>query len=324
MSQQTIIDRVRLELRDKQISFEATATGDSNFTVFDLPVPNVRASDLVVMVDAVVLTIVTDYTVEEAEGVVRFTVAPTNGDSIYVGGYHYAAFTDTEISTFVSTAFGQHTHGRVNEFDVAWTYTDLPAVEEYLVAVLAVIQGLWVLATDESRDVDILVPDGVTIPENQRFQKVLTLIQARTAEYDDLAMKLGVGLGRIQQSDLRRVSLQTGRLIPLYKPREYDERSLPFKPTAAAVGATVHIYGKNFTGATSVKFNTTTAVTMAVLSDTHITAVVPVGATSGPISVVTPAGTSITSQVFTVGADTATFHQGPDRILPPIDPFLQS
>lgn len=322
MSQQTIIDRVRLELRDQAISFEAEATGDSNFTVWDLPVTFVRSSDLRVYKDGVLQTIVTHYTVEESDGVVRFVNAPVNGAALYIAGYHYTEFIDSEILTFVTTSFNQHTHGREDDYGQPLTYANLPAVEEYLVSILAVIQALWVLATDESRNIDVIVPDGVTIPENQRFQKVVGIIQLRQDEYDDLSNKLNVGLGRVQQSDLRRVSLQTNRLIPIYKAREWDDLSTAFKPVAAAVGATVYIYGKNFTGATGVKFNTTSAIVFTVIDDENISAVVPVGATTGAISVITPAGTSITSQTFTVGPQTATFQQGPERLRPAIDPFV--
>jgi len=70
-----------------------------------------------------------------------------------------------------------------------------------------------------------------------------------------------------------------------------------FTPTSAAVGETVTITGTTFTGATSVKFNTTSA-TFTVDSDTQITATVPVGATTGTISVTTPDGTGTSPASF--------------------------
>ena len=72
-----------------------------------------------------------------------------------------------------------------------------------------------------------------------------------------------------------------------------------FSPTSGPVGTSVTITGTNFTGATAVKFNGTSA-SFTVNSSTQITATVPSGATTGPISVTTGAGTGTSSSSFTV------------------------
>lgn len=72
-----------------------------------------------------------------------------------------------------------------------------------------------------------------------------------------------------------------------------------FSPTSGAVGTSVTISGANFTGATAVKFNGTSA-SYTVNSASQITATVPSGATSGPISVTTPSGSATSSSSFTV------------------------
>ncbi|MCR5889414.1 IPT/TIG domain-containing protein [Hymenobacter sp. J193] len=64
-----------------------------------------------------------------------------------------------------------------------------------------------------------------------------------------------------------------------------------FSPASTTIGSTVTITGTNFTGTTAVKFNNTAATTFTVNSATKITAKVPTGATTGKISVTTPAGT---------------------------------
>jgi predicted extracellular nuclease len=71
-----------------------------------------------------------------------------------------------------------------------------------------------------------------------------------------------------------------------------------FTPPSGATGTTVNISGSGFTAASSVQFNGTAAVSYVVNSDTSITAIVPLGATSGPISVVTPGGTATSSTNF--------------------------
>jgi hypothetical protein len=72
-----------------------------------------------------------------------------------------------------------------------------------------------------------------------------------------------------------------------------------FAPTDGPAGTSVDIQGANFSGATSVMFNGTGA-NFTVDSDSAIHATVPNGATTGPISVMTPSGTDTSSTVFTV------------------------
>jgi hypothetical protein len=72
-----------------------------------------------------------------------------------------------------------------------------------------------------------------------------------------------------------------------------------FSPGSGTVGTSVTITGTNFTGATAVKFNGFIS-SFTVNSATQIAATVPSSATTGPISVTTPAGTATSSTNFTV------------------------
>jgi PKD repeat protein len=73
-----------------------------------------------------------------------------------------------------------------------------------------------------------------------------------------------------------------------------------FTPTGGPVGTLVNIYGTTFHNVTSVKFNGTPAVTYGANSETWIQAYVPLGATTGPISVTTSSGTDTSTSPFTV------------------------
>lgn len=57
------------------------------------------------------------------------------------------------------------------------------------------------------------------------------------------------------------------------------------------IGQTAYILGTGLTGSSSVTFNGTAATTFSVVSDSEITAVIPTGATTGTLQVVTPGGT---------------------------------
>src|SRR5439155_6587961 len=73
-----------------------------------------------------------------------------------------------------------------------------------------------------------------------------------------------------------------------------------FSPASGPVGANVTINGTNCTGVTAVRFNGTSATTFTVTSPAVIHATVPAGATTGPLSVTTSAGTGTSSTSFTV------------------------
>jgi arabinogalactan endo-1,4-beta-galactosidase len=92
---------------------------------------------------------------------------------------------------------------------------------------------------------------------------------------------------------------------------------ISFTPTAGAVGTLVTITGNNFgssLASNEVRFNGTTAIVTAY-TNTTLTATVPVGATSGPISLTVGDNTVTSSSNFTVETEPvnhATFYFGAD------------
>jgi uncharacterized repeat protein (TIGR03803 family) len=71
------------------------------------------------------------------------------------------------------------------------------------------------------------------------------------------------------------------------------------RPTGATGGQS-QILGQGFTGTTSVTFNGVPATSFTVVSDTYMTAIVPSGATTGPVVVTTPSGPLRSNRNFTV------------------------
>lgn len=65
-----------------------------------------------------------------------------------------------------------------------------------------------------------------------------------------------------------------------------------FNPAHGLPGTNVILTGQNFLGATNVRFNGTNAASFVVSNNTTIRAVVQTGASTGPITVIAPAGTN--------------------------------
>jgi hypothetical protein len=87
--------------------------------------------------------------------------------------------------------------------------------------------------------------------------------------------------------------------LPIPNPAGAPPTICSFTPASGSAGVTVTIGGSAFTGATAVRFNGT-AANFTVNSDAQLTATVPAAATTGPITVVTLAGTGTSPGSFAV------------------------
>lgn len=222
-----LISRTRLELGDQPVQFTYKATGDGSTKDFTLECKPVDPTTLYVTVNGVAKATPTDYTLEQDIGVVHFVTAPASGAAIVVTGVRYRYFTDTDIKSFINTAITQHTYNRTNSFGSLVTISSLQPVEEYPLCILAVIEALWVLATDAAFDINITAPDGVIIPRAQRYQQLTSMIAQRWEQYRTLCAQLNIGLWRIEMGTLRRISRTTNKLIPVYMAQEIDDARRP-------------------------------------------------------------------------------------------------
>lgn len=231
-----LIARIRSELGDFSQPFRTTYRGDGSTDYFDLPATNVSGA-VVTLINNGTATVVspTAYTVDARDGYLDFTTAPANNVTVMVEGSSTGLFTDAELAVYLRDALLQHTHGtstrtRYRDTDGFIRYSErpvtvetLPEVEELLVIILATVEALWALSTDASTDVDVNTAEGTFLPRSQRYAQIRSQIDVLTEKYQTLAQQLNVGLYRIEMSNLRRVSRQTGRLVPLYVEREMDD-----------------------------------------------------------------------------------------------------
>lgn len=225
---QQLTDRLRAEIGDTARAFTDTFTGDGVTYRYQLSTAPVQGYSLQVTVNGVNKS--NFVTVEEGVGMLDFGTAniPPNNSVIKVVGQSYRYFTDSEISYYIHTGFLEHARGatdtsgaRINQIDL------LPPIEEYPVVLLASTLALYTLATDSAFDIDIISPDGVSIPRSERFRQLNEMLEIRRNQYKELCAMLGIGLYRIEVMTLRRISRLTNRLIPVYRPQEVDDHSLP-------------------------------------------------------------------------------------------------
>jgi hypothetical protein len=216
-----------MELGDLPKEFTVTLVGDGSKKDFELKVKPVEPTTLVVTVNGTPSPTPNGYTLEKEHGVIHFVTAPANNAVIVAEGVHYRYFSDSDLEIYVNTAVEQHLHNRSSTSGSAATLANLPAVEDYPLVILSVIEALWALSTDAAFDINIFAPDGVTIPRSERFHQLSNMIQQRWDQYKNLSSALNIGLWRIEIGTLRRTSRITNKLVPVFVPQEIDDARRP-------------------------------------------------------------------------------------------------
>jgi hypothetical protein len=165
---------------------------------------------------------------------------PLNSTLIIVGSA-WSLFSDYELAIIAMDSTRQHVYGQeINEryLDARGFYSyreetktlqNLPAIEEPLVEMLTTINAFWALANDAASDSNVQTAEGTVIDRTTRYRQIMEQIQGLTARYMDYCGQLNVGLYRSETLPLRRVSRTTGRLVPLFKDREYDDHRWPVR-----------------------------------------------------------------------------------------------
>lgn len=240
----SILARARTELGDFGTSFRDVFLGTGELDQYDLSSINVADVRVAVTSQGTTTDLASPeaYTLDSRTGRILLSgvYAPLpDGTTLTVTGSGGGMFSDDDLDQLLTEALLQHTkgrtiraryrdeHGFIRYRDEAVTMETLPQIEELPVALLVTLNALWVLATDAAGDVDVSTPDGTQVSRRQRYEQIINQISLVDERYRDLCAQLNVGLNRIEMFDLRRVSRTTGRLVPLFTAKEYDDHSLP-------------------------------------------------------------------------------------------------
>lgn len=222
-----VLERVRMDLGDLPQSFDFAFSGDGVRDHFNIEHRPYDEASATVFKDGVEADLVAEgISLDGTQGMVVFDVAPAPGIVWEIQGIKWRYFSDADLQVFIDTAVAQHAHNRADSAGGLFTINDIEPVEEYPVALYATIQALWALATDAAFDIDILAPDGVNIPRSERYRQLMEMIGARQTQYDELAAALNIGVRRMEVFTVRRTAKLTNRLVPVFKPQEYDDRTL--------------------------------------------------------------------------------------------------
>jgi hypothetical protein len=222
-----LVSRVRLELGDLPKEFNFVTTADGNTKDFYLNAKPVEPYTLYVTVLDCAVPAPSGYKLEKDQGILHFREPLDSGNVLNVHGVSYRYFTDSDIERFINTAIDQHTHERTDKYGTRVTIKSIEPVEEYPIAILAVIEALWALSTDAAFDINIMAPDGVMIPRSQRYEQLTNMVNQRWEQYKQLCAALNIGLWRIQIGTLRRTSRRTNKLVPIYIGQEIDDSRKP-------------------------------------------------------------------------------------------------
>lgn len=158
-----------------------------------------------------------DYSVDVRNSLLRFKAPLVDAYKILVEGYHYEWLTAEDMDFYADLAINLMTH------NLHTTLDNLAPVVVDLIGVLTLVEALWGLISEFSRDIDVITSESVHIQASQRFHMVQSLLTYWQAEYQKRAQALNVGLERIEVFTLRRRSHMTERLVPIYKEREIGE-----------------------------------------------------------------------------------------------------
>lgn len=159
------------------------------------------------------------YSLDERNGILRLSTLPSSGSKVMVEGYFYEWVTPSDLSFYSRRAFEKH----VKSLNIA--IEEMSDVLINAIGIAAIVECLWALVTEYSRDIDVITSESVHIPASQRFRMVQGLLAQWENEYQRHATALNIGIDRIEVFSLRRTSRTTNRLVPLYKPKEFGDYS---------------------------------------------------------------------------------------------------
>ena len=221
-----LVGGARIYLRDYPQFFEVDQ-GPLDTLTIRLPHPLVSPSSLQVYISdpyadpPVPAVLTTAWQLDERNGLLKLTDPTFLGKRLLVSGYHYTWFADSDLAFHMKQVLAEVSYSH------AGGLAALSPVHAEVIMLGGVVHALWGLAIELSLDIDVSTPEGMFIPARQRYQQVLQLMQHLETLFTEKSAMLNMGLGGLEQFKLRRVAKLTGRYVPVYVNREFDDPRWP-------------------------------------------------------------------------------------------------
>lgn len=208
-------------LRDHPKYFEITE-GPLNVLTLRLPHPLISPTTLQVYVsDDNQTTLTTKWALDEHNGILKLSDDTYIGQQVTVAGYHFVWFSESDLALAMMQAGAEQFYNR------NVTVATIDPVEVEVLMIGTVVRALWSLSIELALDIDVSTPEGMYIPAHQRYSQVVAQMQFWEGQYAERLGSLNIGLGALEQFRLRRVSQTTGRYVPVYVDREFDDPRWP-------------------------------------------------------------------------------------------------
>jgi hypothetical protein len=215
----------RTYLRDFPLFFEVDQ-GLLNTLTIRLPHPLVSSDTLAVYTTDTAVTppttVITDkWTLDERNGLLKMTDPTLLNKRVLISGYHFSWFLDSDLSFHAGQTMAEMSYSSGSEL------RNYQPAQLEVVMLGTIVHALWSLSMELMLDIDVSTPEGMFIPARQRYTQVLQMLGQFETEYQHKADMLGMGLGSMEVFRLRRVALTTGRYVPVYTDREFDDPRWP-------------------------------------------------------------------------------------------------
>jgi hypothetical protein len=216
-----ITSGARTFLRDFPMYFEVDQ-GPLNTLTIRLPHPLISSDSLAVYsTQASGTTLTKAWQLDDRNGLLKLTDETLLNTPVLVSGYHFSWFLDSDLSFHANQVLSEFTYSG------AVTLNTMAPAQAEVTMLGTVVRALWSLQMELMLDIDVNSPEGMMIPARQRYGQVMQMLGPLESEFQSKADLLGLGLGALEVFRLRRVSYTTGRYVPVYKDREFDDPTWP-------------------------------------------------------------------------------------------------
>jgi hypothetical protein len=197
-----------------QVSFDAVTR------TYELGNPNIDKDSLYVAIYTSTTPVelaASAFSLDARNGILRLSSTPAANSRVMVEGYYYEWILPADLDFYAHHAIEEHV------YNLSVPLENMSGIVIDTIGMATVVNALWALLSEYSRDIDVMTSESVHIPGSQRFRMVQSLLEYWQRQYENQARALNIGVNRIEVMNLSRVSRTTNRYVPIYIAREIGD-----------------------------------------------------------------------------------------------------